>query len=87
MGSDGSVGTYVGLAAQQRYGAVPKKPGEGSGVNGRGMYERGMYERGMYERGMYERGMYERGVGGQCAISRNGASRAGMVGRIQRADK
>lgn len=58
---------YVGLAAQQRYGAVPKKPGEGSGVNGRGMYEHG--------------------VGGQCAISRNGASRAGMVGRIQRADK
>ena len=57
----------MGLAAQQRYGAVPKKPGEGSGVN--------------------ERGMYEHGVGGQCAISRNGASRAGMVGRIQRADK
>lgn len=38
---------YVGLAAQQRYGAVPKKPGEGSGVNGRGMYERGMYEHGV----------------------------------------
>ena len=33
---------YVGLAAQQRYGAVPKKPGEGSGVNGRGMYEHGV---------------------------------------------